>query len=99
MTTTQIYIYGHQPDYITLLAFLYTHNIYIYGQTLLTRKWFPFQGELAPLMLYFLNSGHVCCLLDNLEKMKEAKKRRLEATFTATSTATFTAQARKSSDS
>ena len=31
--------------------------------------------------------------------MKEAKKRRLEATSTATSTGSFTARARKSSDS
>ena len=34
-----------------------------------------------------------------LEKLKEAKRRRLEATFTATSIATFTAQSRKSSAS
>ena len=32
-------------------------------------------------------------------KVKEAKRRRLEATYTATSTGTFTAHARKSSDS
>ena len=32
-----------------------------------------------------------------LEKMKEAKRRRLEVTSTVTSTVTFTAQARKSS--
>ena len=36
-------------------------------------------------------------LLEKLEKAKEAKRRRLEATTTATSTGTFTAQARKSS--
>ena len=38
-------------------------------------------------------------LLEKLEKVKQAKRRRLEATSTATSTGTFTARARKSSDS
>ena len=36
-------------------------------------------------------------MLEKLEKMKEAKRRLLEVTSTATSTDTFTAQARKSS--
>ena len=36
-------------------------------------------------------------LLEKLEKAKEEKRRRLEATSTATSTGSFTAQARKSS--
>ena len=38
-------------------------------------------------------------MLEKLEKVKEVKRRRLEATSTATSTGTFSAQARKSSDS
>ena len=33
--------------------------------------------------------------MEKLEKVKEAKRRRLEATSTATSTGTFNAQARK----
>ena len=36
-------------------------------------------------------------LLEKLEKAKEAKRRRLETTSTATSTGNFTAPARKSS--
>ena len=36
-------------------------------------------------------------LLEKVEKVKEEKKRRLEATSTASITGTFTAQARKSS--
>ena len=36
-------------------------------------------------------------LLEKLEKVKEAKRRRLEATSTATSTGLFTTRVRKSS--
>ena len=75
----------------------------------LTRKWFPLQGELAPLTkkccILINQYRFVPCwltyfrtrLLEKLEKAKEEKRRRLEATSTATSTGTFTAQARKSS--
>ena len=46
-------------------------------------------------MLAASSPGHVCWR--SCKRTKEAKRRQLKATFTVTSTGTFTAQARKSS--
>ena len=46
-------------------------------------------------MLAASSPGHVCWR--SCERTKEANRRQLKATFTVTSTGTFTAQARKSS--
>ena len=82
-THTQVYTYSF------LLAIpVLTNTKLIYVST---RKWFPLHSELAPLTKNVVLTR----LLWKLEKVKEAKRRRLEAT----STGTFTAQARKSSDS